>query len=189
MKATMIVLGVLLGSVIVVGGIIGLMYVSYSNSEVRLRNQVTAQQKSNEAVFDNTWKIISQQAQIADQYKEAFKKIYPDLMAGRYGNARGGALMSFITESNPTFDVKLYEKVANSVEAQRTVFTNEQRKLIDIKREHDNVRTTFPGSFFVGSRAEVQIVIVTSSKTDAAFKAGKDDDTVLFGTPEKVEKK
>src|ERR1041385_4848867 len=99
-------------AVLVLIAIVG--YVSLSNQEKRLRNLISAQQDTNAAVYDQTWKIISEQANIADQYKEAFAQIYPDLMEGRYGNARGGALLSFITEHNPTFDTRLYEKVANS---------------------------------------------------------------------------
>lgn len=41
------------------------MYASYNNQEVRLRHQIEAQQKKNEAVFDNTWKIIQQQAGVS----------------------------------------------------------------------------------------------------------------------------
>lgn len=166
--------------VVLLAVIYGFMSVHYKNTEIRLRNQVGAQQKSNAAVFDNTWKIISQQAQISSEYKEAFKEIYPALMEGRYGNARGGALLSFITEANPQFDTKLYEKLANSVEAQRTVFTREQQKLIDLKREHDDLLAVFPSNWFVGDREPVEIRIVTSSRTEATFESGKDDDVDLF---------
>lgn len=166
--------------VAVLGGIVGLMYVSANNSEIGLRNQATAQQKNLEVVFDRTWKVIQQEAQVSDQYKEAFKEIYPALMEGRYGNARGGALLSMITESNPNFDTKLYDRLASAIESQRTDFAREQKKLLDIKREHDDVRLKFPGSMFVGSRPEIVVVIVTSSKTDEAFKTGKEDDVNLF---------
>ncbi|MGH9426000.1 MAG: hypothetical protein ACRD2L_06835, partial [Terriglobia bacterium] len=89
-------------------------------------------------------------------------------------------LLSFITESNPNFDMKLYEKVSNSIEAQRTVFKRDQQKLIDLKREHDDLRGKIPGSLFVGGRPAIDIAIVTSSKTDASFKTGKEDDTKVF---------
>ena len=175
-----LILGVL--AVLVATGCLGgCMYMSYSNGEVRLRNQVTAQQKANETSFDTCWKIISQTAQIADQYKDSFKEIYPALMEGRYGNARGGALMSWITESNPELSTKLYDKVAAAVEGQRTVFKRDQQKLIDLKREHDNLLMTMPSSWFVGSRPAVEIQIVTSTKTDVTFATGKEDDVDLFG--------
>jgi hypothetical protein len=155
--------------VVVLVAVVGLMWIVTSNSEIRLRTQCTAQQKVCEAVFDNTWKIISQKCQIADKYKEGFKEIYPALMEGRYGNARGGALMSFITESNPAFDSSIYQNVSTAIEIQRSVFTREQQKLIDVKREHDNIRLTFPSSVFVGSRPELEIKVVTSGKTKEVF--------------------
>ena len=160
--------------------VIAVMYFSYSNQEVTLRQQIKAQQTSLTTVFDNTWKIISQKAQVAERYKDSFAKIYPKLMEGRYGNARGGSLMSWIQESNPTLDTSLYASLSNAIESQRTIFTEAQKVLIDLKREHDTLRTTVPGAWFVGSRPEVVIAIVTSSKTEKAFATGKDDDTKVF---------
>ena len=158
----------------------GCMYVSYNNQEVRLRKKAEAQQKANETSFDTCWKVVSQIAQVADQYKEAFKEIYPKLMEGRYGNARGGALMSWVTESNPQFDTKLYEKVANAIEEHRLIFKRDQQKLIDIKREHDVLLETIPASLFVGGRDAIEIQIVTSSKTAKTFETGAEDDVDLF---------
>lgn len=172
-------------ALVAVGAVLGialvgfLMYMSYSNSEVRLRNAVKAQQQSNETSFDTCWKIIQGQAQVADKYKESFKEIYTGLMEGRHYE-KGGALMKFITESNPTFDIRLFEKVSNSIEAQRTAFMRDQQKLIDLKREHDNLLTTMPGSFFLGSRSPVEIKVVTSSKTEKTFESRKEDDVDVF---------
>lgn len=168
-----------------IGGVIGLvvmvfvMYMSYSNSEVRLRNAVKAQQEANTTSFDTCWKIIQGQAQVADKYKDSFKEIYTGLMEGRHYE-KGGALMKFITESNPTFDIRLFEKVSNSIEAQRTSFMRDQQKLIDLKREHDNILMTMPGSFFVGSRSPVEIKVVTSTRTEKTFESRKEDEIDIF---------
>ena len=166
-------------SLIVVVGIVLLMWVSASNTYNRLWNQGQAQQKVCEVVFDNTWKIICQKCQIADKYKDAFKEIYPELMEGRYGNARGGALLSFITESNPTLDVSIYRDVSAAIEVQRTIFTREQKKLIDLKQEVDNLRTTIPSSLFVGGKSTLEIKLVTSGKTKEAFSSGEENDVKL----------
>jgi hypothetical protein len=158
--------------------------VSYNNSEVRLRNQAEAQQKNLEVVFDATWKIIQQKAGVSGQYAKDFKEIYPELMEGRYNNDRGGALMSWITEHNPEFDTSLYADLMRSIEAERTKFAREQKTLLDIKREHDNVRETLPGSIFVGSRPEIEVKLVTSAKTDEAFSSGQENDIDLFNKGE-----
>lgn len=154
------------------------VYFSYSNTEIRLRNTVSATQKVTEGSFDKTWKIISQQAQIADKYRDSFKDIYTNIMSERYSKG-DGSLMKWITEANPQFDTKLFEKVANSIEGQRTEFFNQQNKLIDLKREHDNLIGTFPGSVILAGRPAVEIRLVTSSKTEAAFETGKEDDVKL----------
>lgn len=173
-----LVVGSILGGVLMFGLTIGGMYMSYSNSEIALRNQIKAVQKSNEAVFDSTWKIVKQQCQIADKYRDAFKDIYKGIMSERYSKG-DGSLMKWITESNPNFDVRLYEKVSNSIEAQRLTFLREQQKLLDLKREHDNVRQAIPSAWFVGSRPEIDVVIVTSEKSEEAFRTHREDDVSL----------
>lgn len=172
-KGTMIALAVA-GGVLAVALMVFGMYASYNNTEIGLRSQIKAVQKSNEAVFDAVWKIIKQQAQIADKYKDSFQDIYKGIMSERYSKG-DGSLMKWITESNPNFDTKLYENVSNSIEAQRLSFLREQQKLLDLKREHDNILRQIPSVWFVGSRPEIEVVIVTSVKSDEAFKTGKEE--------------
>lgn len=160
--------------------VVGSSFIGYRNDEVRLRKQVEAQQLATQAVFDQTWKIIAQQAQVADQYKDAFAKIYPDLMEGRYGNERGGALLSFVQESNPNFDVSLYKQLSSTIEAQRISYTREQRTLIDLKREHDTLLSVFPGSLFLMGIPEIKITVITSDKTKDIYKTGNENDINLF---------
>ncbi len=172
---------IIAGILLFVGGM-GLMeYISLSNQQIQLVQSIKAQQKANEADFDNTWKTISQVAGVTEEYKNTFAKVYPEIMAGRYGNQRGGALMSWVTESNPTFDTSLYSKLINVIEGQRATFTSSQKRLIDLKREHDALVSTFPGSLFLAGRTAPEIVVVTSEKTDKAFKTHQDNDVQLFG--------
>lgn len=166
---------------VVILGVIGVLtYFSYSNQEVQLRNSFNAQQKNCTVVYDQVWKIIQQQAGVASKYADDFKEIYPDLINARYGKG-DGTLMKWIVEHNPNFDTSLYGKLMNSIEVQRTTFTEAQKKLIDVKREHDNIRTTFPGQVFVGGRPELVAQLVTSTKTEKAFQTGKEDEVDLFG--------
>jgi hypothetical protein len=172
------VLGIV--ALVVLVGVFFLMSISYKTQEVQVRNAAVAQQKSCEAFFDKMWKILQQKAQITDQYKEAFKEIYPALMEGRYGNEKGGSLMKWVQESNPSFDVSLYKDLMASVEAERTGFFREQNKLIDLKREHDNLLDQPVSGFFLGGKQKIEIIIVTSTRTGQAFATGKDDDVDLY---------
>lgn len=152
------------------------------NSEIGLRTAITAKVSDQEATFDNMWKILTQKAQVADQYKQAFKEIYPALIEGRYSQG-DGSLMKWITESNPTFDVSLYKDVMNSIEIERNSFLTVQRQLIDLKREHDKLRQVWPSKWFINDDVkEIAIKIISSTHSKQVMESGKDDEVDLFNS-------
>ena len=172
---------VMVGVVIFIGIIAAIMNFSYKNSEIDLRNQAKAQQEANKVIFDKVWKVIQQKAQITDKYASDFKSIYGNIMHERYqGDSKQAPLFKWIQEHNPTFSVELYKDLSDAVEANRAEFARVQNRLIDIKREHDNLRQKFPGSIFVGSKPELEIQIVTSDKTTQVFQTGKENEVDLF---------
>lgn len=174
-------------SIVLLGAVFALELVHYSNKEIKLRNRVAAEQEANEVDFDKTWKVIKQQAQVTDEYRDSFKDVYVEMMSERYDNARGGSLMSWVQESNPTLDSSIYKQLMTTIEAQREGFNRRQIKLRDIKREHDDLIGTFPGSLFLASREPVEVKLVTSSKTKETFETGVEDDVDLFGSDEKAQ--
>lgn len=92
--------------------------------------------------------------------------------------------MSWISEANPDFDAALYRDVANSIESERHRFLEAQRLLLDIKREHDNLRQQFPSSVLVGGRPALEIEIITSSRTTDVYETGSEDDVTIFPEPQ-----
>lgn len=180
-----------MGKVIVVG-ILGafasvvfalvMMFISVNNRDSTLRNQFQAKERSREAIYDETWKTIKQIAQVSDKYSDDFKKVYPEIMEARYGgkDSKDGALMKFVTESNPNFDISLYTKLTNVIESKRSQFTASQEELIDIKREHDNLQMLFPGSLFVMNKERIKITIVSSTKSKETMDTGVEDDVDLY---------
>jgi len=90
-------------------------------------------------------------------------------------------MFNWIKEQNPQFDASLFAKVSNSIEGLHNEFDMAQKKMISIKKQHDDLRTRIPSNFIVGSRPELELVMVTSSRTDKAFQEGKDDDVSVFG--------
>jgi len=178
------------GLVVVIGVITALWAIGVSNAEVRLANRGNAQQEACDAYFDKMWKVLKEQAGVTEQYREAFAEIYPQLMEGRY--SQGGNFMKWIQESNPDFDVSLYSKLMASIEGERNGFFVEQQKLIDIDREHKDMRETFPKKLVVGNRQNIGyeedvdgtvihagIVIIKSTRTEQAKLTGKDDETLF----------
>jgi hypothetical protein len=102
-------------------------------------------------------------------------------MNERYqGDAKQAPLFKWIQEQNPQFSEKMFLNLSDAIEAQRGEFAMVQKRLIDIKREHDNLRQKFPGNIIVGSRGEIKIDIVTSTKTEKTFETGKEDQIDLF---------
>lgn len=172
-----IIVAVSILSLVLLCTIIGL---TANNKEIKIRSKITAQKEVVEAFYDKLWKVISQKAQIAEQYKTAFKDIYPQLIEGRYGNEKGGTLMKWITESNPTFDVSLYKEISSSIETERAGFFMEQKKLVDLNNEHRIIRNTFPNSIFIGNRPDIVITIISSSKTKAIMESGQENDIDIF---------
>ena len=166
----------LFGTVAVVGG----MYVNYNNREVSLRNLAEAQRGNIENVYDKMWKILQQKAQVTDEYKVAFREIYPQLIEGRYSQG-DGSLMKWIQESNPNFDTSLYKDLMNSIEVERNYFSSEQKKMLDIIRQHNTLRHTIPSGWFVGARPQIEYAVISSFKAKAVMETGEDNDVDLFG--------
>lgn len=171
----LVAVGILVFSAVVIGS----MYVSYNNTEVTLRSQAEAQRGKIEATYDQMWKIIQQKAQVTDEYKEAFKEIYPSLIEGRYSKG-DGSLMKWITESNPTFDVSLYKDLMNSIEIERTGFTNAQSRMLDIIREHQTLLNKIPAKWFISNDVPIEYTVVSSTRSKETMKSGIDDEVDIF---------
>ncbi len=156
--------------------------VSASNGEKRLRNAITAKQKDNTSEFDNMWKTLQQTAQIPDRERDKLKELFVEYAQARTGNDEGQAkMMKWVTEAVPqNVDAGLYKQLMNTIVASRRSWTDRQKEILDMKREHDNALDLFPSSLFVGGRPRIEVQIVTSARTGAAFDSGQDNDVDLF---------
>ena len=161
--------------------------VSVTNTEITLREQTVHQVDVCEANHDKMFKVIAQMAKVPKEFmkqaRESFKDIYPELMEGRYGND-GDMLMKWIHESNPQFDLNafkgLYENLQIAIESNRQEFFVEQKKLIDLHREHKVYIQKFPQRIFLKDKKEVEIVVISSTHTKQVFETGIDDNLELF---------
>jgi hypothetical protein len=153
------------------------LYISYTNDYTRLNNQYEAQVSVDQAVYDEVWKTIKQQAGVSEKYSEDFRKNYKEIMASRN---YGGELMKWVQESNPNFTPDLYSKLMNTIESQRAKFTTNQKKLISIHKEMKDLTQLFPGSIFLGSKQVPELALVTSTQTEQVFGTHKEDSVELF---------
>lgn len=154
-------------------------YFSYNNQEVALREQAEAQRGKVEGVHDAMWKIISQKAQVSQEYRVGFDSIYTHIISGRYSQG-DGSLMKWIQEANPNFDTSLYKDVMDAVEIQRTQFMKAQERMIDIKRQHSTLCKTYPGRWFISNTSEIEYTVVSSTRSKMTMETGTDDEVKLY---------
>tara|TARA_R110000772_G_scaffold20466_2_gene56695 strand:- start:19037 stop:19657 length:621 start_codon:yes stop_codon:yes gene_type:complete len=196
-------------SLVVLGGMLFLTYISKNDFEVELGETLFAQNDICINHFDNMSKIIIQTAQVPQQFQktavEGFKDIYQDLVTGRYQDKDGSlqpVMMKWVTESNPEFDLnaftELYARIQVVVEAQRNEFTTQQDKLRAIHAAHNKFCKTFwnKNLFRMGGRlidkcegdvdftevSEDCIRYINSSNTKKIYETGNEDDIDLFKT-------
>ena len=162
-------------------GVGGCAYVvgAYNNAN-KLKNDYEAKEKANEASFDNMWKKIQQVAQVPNEKKEAFKEIIAAYSNGRGPN--GGTVLSSVREAVPNVDLNVYDQLMNIIVGSRNTWTTNQTELVSIANEYNNAVTRLPNSLFLGAFGFQKITpkIISSERTESAFKTGKDDDVSLF---------
>lgn len=166
--------GVALCALIVAVGI-ALYWMGVYNRAMMLENKFNAIVSENKTSMDNMWKTIQQKYQLKSDYSKEMMQLMNATVAGR----QGGSLFRSTTEAMPGLDASIYKDVMATIEGKRDMFKRSQDMQIELKREHDNLRTTMPSSLFVGGRPELKLQLVTSTRTDAAFESGKDDDVKL----------
>lgn len=160
--------------------VVVMIWMSAHNTEVGLRNQFNAQQKSNESSFDKTWKVIQQQCGVATTERESFRKTYAEIMTATNGVAGNGQLASFFSQAKVDVSPALFSKLMTTIEAQRESFHRDQQHLAKMWQQHNDVLTKMPSSLFVGGRERLDLHLVTSAKTESVFAAGQDNDVELF---------
>lgn len=167
----------LLGIVLIVGGGIW----KDRGEGVALKNKIEAQYLTNQSDYDKLWKTFKEQAQITELQADQFKEIYTDLITGRY-DGDDNVAFKMITEDNPQIDSSLYKNLMNQIGADRAVFNNNQKKVLDIINtyntfiEHDAVIMAMIFNF---DKIDSSKYIVTSERTDNAFESGKDEEIQL----------
>lgn len=150
------------------------------NAHITLKTQIEAKQKDNQAIFDNTWKKISQTVQVSDKYKDGLKEVLIAYTDGRSKNS-DTLLMDWTKEAVPTFDSSLYKQINNVIISSRDDFTKNQKMLLDLSQQHNRMIQTFPNNVYcmILHIKPIEIQIVTSTKTQETFTSGKEDNIRL----------
>ena len=176
-------------ALIVVAMIIGLVscqtMMSFNNACVELETSIKSQYDKNQAVYDTAWKSIKETASVADAHSDKLKEIVVASVQGRYANDQG-VLFKAISESNgATLPIDLYGKVQQVVESSRQQFLANQVELVSKKQTYEQHLSTFPNTVYAGYLGFPRIKlddygIMTSERTDGAFKSKKDEAVLPF---------
>lgn len=178
-KNTMVITGVLVTAVVTTA-LLGTYAVSVNNSEVSLRNTISAKQQDNESEYDSMWKKISQAAQVTDAQKQALLEILRAHAEARSASS-GGAVINWLKESVPNIDTTTFNNLQNIIAASRDRFTVRQKELLDLKQRHDSLLDSFPSGVILSvmGREKISVVIISSSRAEETFKTGTDDNIAL----------
>jgi hypothetical protein len=172
------IVGVLVvGAVMFIGWIVGSL-----NKDTNIRVAVEQKQVDNKNQFANLKSKISKTAQVSEKAMESLEKIFNGYAEARKNGDGEKLIMNWIKESVPNVDLTTMNNLQNIITGSCDSFTMKQTELTDLKREHDKILRTIPDCFIYSffGRKPIDIVIVTSTATEAAFKTGKDDDDVVF---------
>lgn len=154
--------------------------VNLYNTHVDLKTQIEAKQKDNEANFDLMWKKINQTVQVADKYKDGLKEVLAAYVDGR---AKGDSnlLMDWTKEAVPSFDSSIYKQINNIIVGSRDDFYKNQKILLDLSRQHNQMIQKFPNNIFCSwlNIKKIEIKVVTSTATQQTFETGVEDNIKL----------
>lgn len=158
-------------------------FISFSNTEVGLRN--TFEQKIDErtAFYDGMKKIFAGKAQIATKNDESFRKNIDIIMTSRKDGEQ--VMMKWITESNPNANYqevsKLYSELSRAIEAKREGFFEQEKVLQDIVRQHKMHLQTFPNVLYnmFLNRQPLVYKVIQSDETAKVMTTGRDNNDKL----------
>ncbi len=170
-----------IGGLLLLGFIFGCSLIGTFNDYTKLENLAKATQKDNHNVLDNTRKSIREAASVSDKEVEALTNIITGYAEARGGNTAGdGKLVTvgMVREAVPSIQsIETLKNLQNIVVAGRKDWQFSQTRLLEIKRQADDMFNMFPSGLVLKmfGKKEIEVVIVTSSETSENFRTGEDN--------------
>ncbi len=187
---------------LLVGVVSGCSAIGWYNDSVKMESSVKAQYNNNRNEYDAFWKKVKETAQVPDKYKDDFKEVLIADTTAKYGKDGSQAMFQWFNDRDVKLDPKLYTRVQDVIEVGRNDFKRGQTELLDKQRVYQVHVNSFWGRMaggLMGFPSEVKgdlaptkdldgdgvltvldYPIVTSKKTDTAFKNAEDDELKVF---------
>jgi len=147
-------------------------YTSVYDRDAELRATFTAELANREGQFDAFKNTMKDFGGLKKSYEGTIKDLYATVVTGR--NSNEGALMTFIKEDNPNFSDKMYTDLMQRVEALRKDYANVQKRLADVKNQHDQLRTKFWSRMFLSNNSELKYEVTSTAQTKETMRTGVD---------------
>lgn len=166
------VVAVLVLAAIAVGVLYFFGYLGFRNDANRSEQDIVAQYEQAQNVYDNGWKAVVETAQVPAMQADNYKKVYDDVMKGRYGANGSTAMLQFIKEQNPTLSDATYTKIQQTIETFHANFEASQQDLIAKKQSYRILITSTTQAVFynwIGRYPHIKVGIPTGSQDDYAI--------------------
>lgn len=163
-------------------GVIGIATIAFwvvgtKNSAIDLENQFVAAKDNREVMYDKLVKTVQEKFAVANIERSSVIKIMEASVAGR----KGGDLFKVVKEQPgmTNLDSGLYRDVVATIEGQRDQFARSQQVIMQIVKEHKDLRMKIPSCWIVGSRPELIWTVVSSTGTKDTMNSGVDDRNLI----------
>lgn len=151
--------------------------VGTKNSAIDLENQFAAAKDNREVMYDKLVKTVQEKFAVAKLERNTVIKMMDAAVEGR----KGGDLFKMVTEQPGTtnLDPSLFREVVATIEGQRDQFARSQQVIMQIVKEHKDLRLKIPSSWVVGNRQELVYTVVSSTGTKDTMTSGVDDRNLI----------
>jgi hypothetical protein len=154
-------------------------YVSANNYGSRSEALLEASYQDNQNVYSNYTARVAEMAQVPSMYRKDLEKVIRADVEGRYGTSGSSATMQWIQERQLPFDSSLYTRLQQTMEAGRNEFANNQRRMLDIKKDYVAAQGYFLQGFFLRLAEYPKVDMnkylpVTTAQTQEVFRTGTD---------------
>lgn len=85
--------------------------------------------------------------------------------------------MKWVQEANPNFPPDLYQSLMDKIEGLNMKFVHNQKKLHDIKLQHDNLLDDPIAGMFLAGKERLPDITIVTARAEQEFSTGIDSDT------------